>query len=109
MSRRVRGCHVRVYRPRPRPAQAGRAGPRGGRGADPEGQGRHRRSVTAGRGRRPGAARAGPEAPMRTIDLPDTSTTHPEPRPSAGDRSRRIEFDVSGWAVVKLMAGLLLL
>jgi predicted PurR-regulated permease PerM len=46
---------------------------------------------------------------MRTIDLPDTSTTGSEHRPSGGDRSRRIEFDVSGWAVVKLMAGLLLL
>jgi predicted PurR-regulated permease PerM len=47
---------------------------------------------------------------MHTIDRPETSTTtEPERRSGARPDARRVEFDVSGWAVVKLMAGLLLL
>ena len=47
---------------------------------------------------------------MQTIDRPEpTSTTAPELRASPERGTRRVEFDVSGWAVVKLMAGLLLL
>ncbi len=46
---------------------------------------------------------------MHTTDRPQMSTiTAPERRP-AGPDPRRVQFDVSGWAVVKLMAGLLLL
>jgi predicted PurR-regulated permease PerM len=46
---------------------------------------------------------------MQTIDRPESSTTAPELRPSPGPGTRRVEFDVSGWAVAKLMVGLLLL
>jgi predicted PurR-regulated permease PerM len=46
---------------------------------------------------------------MHTIDRPESSTTTPELRPSPGPGRRRVEFDVSGWAVAKLMVGLLLL
>jgi predicted PurR-regulated permease PerM len=49
---------------------------------------------------------------MQTIDRPQpgsTTTTDPELRPAARSESRRIEFDVSGWAVAKLVVGLLLL
>src|SRR3954453_20176823 len=48
---------------------------------------------------------------MQTIDRPQpkTTTTDPERRPAAGRDTRRVEFDISGWAVVKLMVGLLLL
>jgi predicted PurR-regulated permease PerM len=46
---------------------------------------------------------------MHTTERPQTSTiTEPDPR-SVGAGPRRVQFDVSGWAVVKLMAGLLLL
>jgi predicted PurR-regulated permease PerM len=47
---------------------------------------------------------------MQTIDRPHTSTTTDrERRPAAGRDTRRVEFDISGWAVVKIMVGLLLL
>jgi predicted PurR-regulated permease PerM len=48
---------------------------------------------------------------MQTIDRPqpNTTTTDPELRPATRRDTRRVEFDVSGWAVVKLMVGLLLL
>ena len=47
---------------------------------------------------------------MHTIDLSDTGvTTDSERSPSLEQGARRIQFDISAWAVVKLMAGLLLL
>jgi predicted PurR-regulated permease PerM len=47
---------------------------------------------------------------MHTIDLPDMSTATDSERPSSlGPDARRIRFDISAWAVAKLMVGLLLL
>ncbi len=46
---------------------------------------------------------------MRTIDRPETTSKEPDGDPSAAPGTRRVEFDVSGWGVAKLMAGLLLL
>jgi len=47
---------------------------------------------------------------MHTIDLPDTgAVTDSERRSSLGPATRRIRFDISAWAVAKLMVGLLLL
>ena len=46
---------------------------------------------------------------MHTTDRPQTSTITDPQRRSVGPEARRVQFDVSGWAVAKLMAGLLLL
>ena len=47
---------------------------------------------------------------MHTIDLPDMSAAaDPEPSSSIGADARRLQFDISAWAVAKVMVGLLLL
>jgi predicted PurR-regulated permease PerM len=47
---------------------------------------------------------------MQTIDRPEPSSTRdPEGRPLPAPDRRRVEFDISAWAVAKLVVGLLLL
>ena len=49
-------------------------------------------------------------SPVHPIDGPEmNAAVEAERRSSTGSRPRRVQFDVSAWAVVKLMAGLLLL
>jgi len=49
-------------------------------------------------------------SPVHPIDGPEmNAAVEAERRSSTGSQPRRVQFDVSAWAVVKLMAGLLLL